>query len=56
MRSTAAGISSCDDQVVHVGLGDYTGQVDVEVRWIGDKVQKVSGLKVNKRHMIYEAN
>lgn len=50
------GTSNCDDQVVHVGLGDYTGQVDVLVRWIGDKVQKVSGLEVNKRHEIYEKN
>jgi len=50
------GTSNCDDQVVHIGLGDYIGQVDVLVRWIGDKVQKVSGLEVNKRHEIYEKN
>ena len=50
------GTSNCDDQVVHVGLGDYTGKVDVLVRWIGDKVQKVSELEVNKRHEIYEKN
>lgn len=50
------GASNCDDQVVHVGLGDYTGKVDVEVRWIGTKVQKVSGLDVNKQHTIYEEN
>jgi hypothetical protein len=49
------GYSSCDDQVVHVGLGGYTGKVDVEVRWIGNKVQEFSGLDVNKRHQIYEA-
>jgi hypothetical protein len=50
------GASNCDDQVVHVGLGDYTGKVDVEVRWIGDKVQKVSGLDINRRHVIEESN
>lgn len=50
------GTSNCDDQVVHIGLGDYIDQVDVLVRWIGDKVQKVSGLEVNKRHEIYEKN
>jgi len=48
------GTSNCDDQVVHVGLGDYTGKVDVEVRWIGDKVQKISGLDINRRHVITE--
>ncbi|MFW9780643.1 MAG: CRTAC1 family protein, partial [Candidatus Heimdallarchaeota archaeon] len=37
------GTSNCDDQVVHFGLGDYRGKVDVEVRWIGDKVQKIRG-------------
>jgi hypothetical protein len=49
------GKSNCDDQVVHVGLGEYAGKVDVEVRWIGNKVQEFSGLDVNKRHQIYEA-
>jgi hypothetical protein len=48
------GTSNCDDQVVHVGLGDYTGKVDVEVRWIADKVQKISGLDINRRHVITE--
>jgi len=48
------GFSSCDDQVVHVGLGDYTGKVDVEIRWIGDKIQRVIGLEVNKRHVFIE--
>jgi hypothetical protein len=48
------GSSNCDDQIIHVGLGDYTGTTDVEVRWIGDKVQRVSGLEINKRHEIYE--
>jgi hypothetical protein len=48
------GYSSCDDQVVHVGLGDYTGTVDAEVRWIGDKLQRVSGLDINRRHVINE--
>jgi hypothetical protein len=48
------GNSNCDDQVIHVGLGNYTGKVDVEVRWIGDKLQKVNGLSINKRHQIYE--
>jgi hypothetical protein len=50
------GWSSCDDQVVHVGLGDYTGTVDVKVRWIGDKVQRVNVLEVNRRHVIIEGN
>jgi hypothetical protein len=27
----------------------------VEVRWIGNKVQEFSGLDVNKRHEIHEA-
>jgi hypothetical protein len=49
------GYSSCDDQVVHVGLGRYKGKVNVEVRWIRDKVQKVTGLETNKRHEIHEA-
>ncbi len=48
------GSSNCDDQVIHVGLGGYTGTVDVKVRWIGDKVQKVNGLSINQRHEIYE--
>lgn len=48
------GFSSCDDQVVHVGLGDYTGKVDVEICWIGDKIQRVIGLEVNKRHVFIE--
>ena len=49
------GTSNCDDQVVHFGLGEYTGKVDVEVRWIGDKVQKIKGLDINRRHVIHEA-
>lgn len=48
------GASNCDDQVVHIGLGDYTGKIDLEVRWIGDKIQKVTGLEINKRHVISE--
>jgi len=50
------GYSSCDDQVVHVGLGNYTGKVDVEVRWIRDRLQKISGLDINRRHVINEGN
>lgn len=50
------GTSNCDDQVLHFGLGNYTGKVEVLVRWIGSKVQKLSGLEVNKRHIIYEIN
>ena len=50
------GTSNCDDQVVHVGLGDYTDKVDVEVRWIGDKVQRISGLDINRRHVITEGS
>lgn len=50
------GYSSCDDQVVHVGLGGHRGKVDVGVRWIGNKVQEFSGLDVNKRHELYEAD
>jgi len=50
------GTSNCDDQVVHVGLGSYKGKVDVEVRWMGSAVQKVKGLKANRRHVIYEDN
>jgi hypothetical protein len=49
------GYSSCDDQVVHVGLGGYAGKVNVKVRWIGDRIQEFRGLDVNKRHEIYEA-
>jgi hypothetical protein len=48
------GASNCDDQVIHVGLGDYAGTVQVKVRWIGDKVQEVSGLSINRRHEINE--
>jgi hypothetical protein len=48
------GTSNCDDPVVHVGLGSYAGKVDVEVRWIGDKIQKVGGLEINRRHVITE--
>jgi hypothetical protein len=48
------GVSNCDDQAVHVGLGGYAGKVDVEVRWIGNKVQEFSGLDANKRHDLYE--
>lgn len=50
------GPSNCDDQVVHVGLGSYKGKVDVEVRWMGSAVQKVKGLKANRRHLIYGDN
>lgn len=50
------GESNCDDQVVHIGLGDFTGTVDVEVRWIGDNLQRVNGLEVNRRHVIIEDN
>ena len=50
------GDSSCDDQLVHVGFGGYSGKVDVEVRWIGDRVQKISGLDINRRHIIKEGN
>jgi hypothetical protein len=50
------GYSSCDDQVVHVGLGEYAGRVNVEVRWIGDKIQEFSGLDVNRRHEVHEAD
>jgi hypothetical protein len=46
------GYSSCDDQVVHIGLGAHTGKVNVEVRWMGDKIQEFSELDVNKRHEI----
>jgi len=49
------GRSSSDDQVVHVGLGAYAGKVDVEVRWTVNKIQEFSGLDVNKRHVLYEA-
>jgi hypothetical protein len=48
------GVSNCDDQAVHVGLGGYAGKVDVEVRWIGNKVQEFNGLDANKRHDLYE--
>jgi hypothetical protein len=48
------GTSNCDDQVVHVGLGSYKGKVDVEVRWIKDKIQKIERLEINKRHVIKE--
>jgi hypothetical protein len=48
------GWSSCDDQVVHVGLGEYAGKVNVTVRWIGDRIQEFNGLDINKRHEIYE--
>ena len=48
------GVSNCDDQAVHVGLGGYAEKVDVEVRWIGKKVQEFSGLDANKRHDLYE--
>jgi hypothetical protein len=50
------GYSSCDDQVVHVGLGGYVGNVNVEVRWMGDRIYEFSGLDVNKRYEIYEAD
>lgn len=49
------GSSDCDDQVIHVGLGEYAGKVNVEVRWTRDVIQAFSGLDVNKRHQIYEA-
>lgn len=50
------GSSNCDDQVVHVGLGEYAGKVNVEVRWIGNRIQEFNGLEANKRHEIYEAD
>jgi len=50
------GWSSCDDQVIHVGLGEYKGKVNVKVRWIRNKIQELSGLDINKRHEIYEAD
>lgn len=50
------GVSNCDDQIVHVGLGEYAGKVNVKVRWIGNRIQDFSELDVNKRHEIYEAD
>jgi hypothetical protein len=50
------GSSNCDDQVLHLGLGDYAGSVDAEVRWIGKRVQTVTGLKSGQRHVIRETN
>jgi hypothetical protein len=50
------GRSNCDDQVVHVGLGGHAGKVDVDVRWIGDRVQKLSGLDINRRHIIKDGD
>jgi hypothetical protein len=49
------GKSNCDDQVVHVGLGGFARKVDVKVRWIGNRIQEFSGLDINRRHEIYEA-
>jgi len=48
------GFSSCDDPVVHVGLGGHSGKVDVKVRWIGNEYQELRGLDVNRRHEICE--
>ena len=48
------GWSNCDDQIIHIGLGDYTGKVDVVVRWIGSTIQRAGGLDINRRHMIIE--
>jgi len=58
MREVAGmrGWSNCDDQIVHIGLGGYTGTVDAEVRWIGDRLQTIKGLEVNMRHVIIEDN
>ncbi len=49
------GFSNCDDQVVHVGLGGFEGRVNVEVRWIGDRIQEFNGLDTNKRHELFES-
>ena len=48
------GSSNCDDQVVHFGLGEYRGKVCVEIRWIGNKVQKIAELEINRRHKIFQ--
>ncbi|MCK6440874.1 MAG: CRTAC1 family protein, partial [Planctomycetes bacterium] len=46
------GTSSCDDQVVHVGLGAEKGPVDVTVRWMGDKASTHQSLAVNTTHRL----
>lgn len=51
MRGNSCG----DDPVIHIGLGSYAGKVDAKIRWIGSRVQEISGLDVNKRHEIKEA-
>jgi hypothetical protein len=48
------GWSNCDDPVIHIGLGEYPGKVNVKVQWLGDRIQEFSGLDVNKRHELYE--
>ena len=48
------GTSSCDDPVVHVGLGTYKGKVDLEIRWSYSHSSKVSGLEVNRRYSVEE--
>lgn len=49
--SGGRGSSSFDDTLVHFGLGDEQGSVDVEVFYRGS-VQRFSGLEINSRHRI----
>ena len=48
------GWSNCDDQVIHIGLGEYVGKANVKVQWLGDRIQELGLLDINKRHDIYE--
>jgi hypothetical protein len=48
------GFSNGDDPIVHIGLGSYSGPVDVEVRWGSYRTQRVTGLMSGRRHVIPE--
>ncbi len=43
-----------NSMVQHFGLGEYTGTVDIEIRWDSGKLQRLTGLTVNTKHIINE--
>ena len=46
------GTSSFDDSVVHIGLGEFSGKVDVAISWRHNAKSTFSGLDINQRHSL----
>ena len=50
------GTSSFDDTVVHVGLGDFSGKVDVIISWRPGFESTFSDLDINQRHWLTDSS